>query len=326
MKNLPILILVAAVHVGVSNPLWSADEHVSHSAVRTAVQKSLPYIAERGQWWIDAKKCVTCHRVAFTVWAHVSAAEANMDVDKQQIHAWIDWSFTSMLEKNDKGIVAGTTNLDGVAQMVFATRGTQLTEVQQAQRTQLLRLLEEGQQPDGSWKPAGQLPSQKRPSEETVYVTTGWNRLLGQPMGLSADASENALSFLRSDVELISTESLVVRVLGSADEVSKGRAVEALLDEQNQDGGWGWIRRQESDAMATGQVLFALSSMADSEAVRSQISAAQSWLVATQTQDGSWAVKGTKKKKQNSVEETATYWGTCWSAIGLLESIKAGHN
>ena len=31
--------------------------------IRAAVQKSLPYIAERGQWWMDTKKCVSCHRI-----------------------------------------------------------------------------------------------------------------------------------------------------------------------------------------------------------------------------------------------------------------------
>lgn len=45
------------------------------------------------------------------------------------------------------------------------------------------------------------------------------------------------------------------------------------------------------------------------------------FLVETQRDDGSWAVKGTKEKKKDNVEETAVYWGTTWAAIALLETL-----
>jgi hypothetical protein len=34
-------------------------------------------------------------------------------------------------------------------------------------------------------------------------------------------------------------------------------------------------------------------------------------------------VKGTKKNKRRQIEPTATYWGTCWAVIGLLETLEA---
>ena len=51
------------------------------------------------------------------------------------------------------------------------------------------------------------------------------------------------------------------------------------------------------------------------------IQSAIKFLVETQRDDGSWAVKGTKEKKKTKVEETAVYWGTTWAAIALLETL-----
>ena len=313
------LIIVQPIF-GFSSVLYAAE--ATQDAVRGAVARSLPYIAERGQWWMDKKKCVSCHRGAFTIWAHAAAAEAGLDVDQSQLTAWVDWSFEAMLKKNDKDVVVATQNLDGVAQMLFATRTLALTEAQTTQRNQLLPLLQAGQQDDGSWKPAGQLPSQKRPLPETTYVTTAWNHWMGRAAGLGGAVSTKALAFLKSDRDIVSTESLVVQFVEDSDTAQTQLLLNSILGEQNDDGGWGWIREQESDAMATGQVLYALSMCSHQGKVTSAVELARTYLLTTQTSDGSWEVKGTKKNKQDKIQETATYWGTCWAVIGLLESEK----
>ncbi|MDG2131493.1 MAG: hypothetical protein P8K08_26075 [Fuerstiella sp.] len=321
MKYSRFLILITGLAYLNSCSTASADEPTQH-AVRSAVAKSLPYIAERGQWWMDKKKCVSCHRGAFTIWAHAAAAEAGIDVDQGQLTAWVDWSFEAMLKKNDKDVIVTTQNLNGVAQMLFATRTLALTETQTLQRNQLLPLLQAGQQGDGSWKPAGQLPSQKRPLPETTYITTAWNRWMGGAAGLSDAVSTKALTFLKSDRDVVSTESLVVQLVEDWDTAQTQLALHSILNEQNDDGGWGWIRERESDAMATGQVLYALSMRSREGEATKAIELARMYLLTTQTSDGSWEVKGTKKNKQDKIQETATYWGTCWAVIGLLESEK----
>jgi squalene-hopene/tetraprenyl-beta-curcumene cyclase len=58
-----------------------------------------------------------------------------------------------------------------------------------------------------------------------------------------------------------------------------------LLQKQNQDGGWGF--RQESDAFATGQSLYALRSLGRSEKDPA-VSRGLDWLMQHQQQDGSW--------------------------------------
>lgn len=298
-----------------------ADAESPHSLsneIQAAVRRSLPYIAERGQWWIDRKKCISCHRTTFSIWAVASAKQAGLEVNEDQLQDWVNYSYESLLSANDDKKIVATTNLDGVAQLLFVTQPMEESPDRAAQRSKLIDYLRTGQQEDGSWKPAGQLPSQKRPKPETTWVTTAWAQIYAASSDLPDDVQKQALSFLQSPKELTSTEALVVSLL-LADEQRRPAEVRRLVAEQNEDGGWGWIRNEESNALATGQVLYALS------AVRSAVSsdareAAVRFLLTTQKEDGRWEVKGTKKNKQHRIEETASYWGTCWSAIGLLEA------
>ena len=38
-----------------------------------------------------------------------------------------------------------------------------------------------------------------------------------------------------------------------------------------------------------------------------------------QQPDGSWPVPSTRARDKNKINKTATYWGTTWAVIGLLE-------
>jgi hypothetical protein len=254
---------------------------------------------------MNKKKCVSCHRGTFTIWTHAAAAEAGLDVDQGQLTAWVDWSFEALLKKNDKDVVVTTLNLDGVAQMLYATLA--LTEAQTTQQNQLLPPLKAGQQDNGSWKPAGQLPSQKRPLPEIVYVTTAWNRWMGDAAGFNDAVSMQALAFLKSDRDVVSAESLVVQLVDDSGTARIQLVLDTILGEQNDNGGWGWIREQESDAMATGQVLYARSMQPRASEVSPAVERARTYLLTTQTSDGPWEVKGTKKNKQDKVQKTATY-------------------
>ncbi len=40
-----------------------------------------------------------------------------------------------------------------------------------------------------------------------------------------------------------------------------------------------------------------------------------------QQADGSWAVPSTRVRDQKKMNKPASYWGTVWAAIGLLETV-----
>ena len=112
---------------------------------------------------------------------------------------------------------------------------------------------------------------------------------------------------------------------------SKGLTVSSRLDEwtswaidkslsKHDDGGWGWILNHESDALATGMVLYALNQSGIAPK-QERILKAVEFLTSSQNDDGSWDVKGTKNAKKDHVEETSTYWGTTWAVIALLEFV-----
>jgi len=42
-------------------------------------------------------------------------------------------------------------------------------------------------------------------------------------------------------------------------------------------------------------------------------------ILKNQQPDGSWLVPSTRARDKNKVNQTATYWGTTWAVIGLLE-------
>lgn len=298
-------------------------EAVSPADVRSAVQRSVPYIQERGTWWIEEKNCVSCHRVHSMVWSLSEAQRQQIDVS-DQLGEWINWSTESSLAENDKGKVVGLGNKEALAQMLVGLRsfGDKDGEI----RKEFAALLLDGQQEDGSWKAGGQLPSQKRPKAETNAVSTMWITLalLDHTSDEKTAATvERALKYIENIPTGKSTEWYAVRLLlairQNNESVGK-EMIEHLKGQQHSDGGWGWLIDSPSDALGTGLAMYALAKAAANSSDPTLVRG-QKYLIETQREDGSWAVNGTKEKKKDSEQETATYWGTTWAALGLVTSL-----
>jgi prenyltransferase beta subunit len=97
------------------------------------------------------------------------------------------------------------------------------------------------------------------------------------------------------------------------------KMIELLRRAQNEDGGWGWLNGMESDAIATGQSLYALS-FAPKEKAEQLIARGRAFLQKTQREDGSWNVKGTLTEHKDQVLFTSVFWGTNWAVIGLCRT------
>jgi hypothetical protein len=101
-----------------------------------------------------------------------------------------------------------------------------------------------------------------------------------------------------------------------------------LLDAGNSDGGWGWHKDGPSDPFTTGLAIYALRKARgadDSTVIRD----ARKFLLTTQQPDGSWLTSAknisntTVPERLKARDEIYHYWGTAWSAIGLLETLPA---
>ena len=306
-------------------PVCVAGEKPAAAGVRETIAKSLPFIAEKGRSWIEDRKCVSCHRVSFTTWSLESARKRGFEVDPK-LDDWLDWSLNHQLGENDKGAPVGSTNLDGLSQLLLGRDaiGKSKRNDHESSYAKFVEMIAKGQEENGTWKPAGQLPRQKRPLPETTAVSTMWNALaLGTATSEAADSSrDKALGWIKEAKPGESNEWYVARLLieqrfGTAEETE--RRLKELTQRQNPDGGWGWKKGDPSDALATGQTLYALQKAglpSDDPAITQGLR----FLIDTQRKDGSWSVPGTKSKT-NQPAETSTYWGTCWAVIGLLETL-----
>lgn len=293
----------------------TAQPNHSEAKVRSAIKRSIPYLEKKGVEWIRDKKCVSCHRVGNMVWS-LSEARSNGFKTSEKLDDWIEWSLTASLKKNDKGKVVGLGNKEGVAQLILG-----VDDLAEEKRRDLLDLLKQEQEPNGSWKPGGQLPTQKRLPAETREVSTMWIALALQ--NHAPAAFEKALHHLDEPLGK-STEWIALKLLiarETKNSLSRKRFSRLLIDKQNKDGGWGWLTSEQSDALGTGMALYALRS-AGSEPDLASMLKAQEFLLSNQKEGGFWDVRSTKRKKRGSIEETASYWGTAWAILGLIKGLE----
>jgi hypothetical protein len=186
------------------------------------------------------------------------------------------------------------------------------------------------QRPQGNWQPiaATRAPIQDGDVSRTALAIRALG-VYGMP-GRKAEVDDGirrAADWLAKQTP-VSTEDRVMQLLGLKWASPNSRPREALIREllthQRPDGGWAQTPYLQSDAYATGQVLYALRELgvpASDAALRRGVE----YLVRTQRDDGTWYVKSRAMKIQPYFESGFPYghdqWissaGTAWAAMGL---------
>ena len=284
-----------------------------------AVEKAVRYLKTDGEKWIKRHACVSCHQIPAMVWSLGMASERGIELDKKWLAEQTTWStdpvsFVKRPQKKDldvKKTLAG--NIDTMAQLLLAIDADSDAEW----KKQFIDALVENQAEAGSWKACGQLPFQKRPESETHQVTTLWVVLALLRHGVDDFDLDAAMKFSRAK-EATSTEWYAIDLLVAAEHAPKqvDSKQQALIAHQNEDGGWGWLVDEDSDALATGLALYALKRTGTSDS--DSLQRATSFLLGSQTASGKWDVLGTKEKTKEEFTATSNYWGTAWAVIGLM--------
>jgi hypothetical protein len=198
----------------------------------------------------------------------------------------------------------------------------------------LATYLAKHQEDNGSWKTERtNLTNQNRSDKEMQEAITMWTVLAldsSKKTAVLTAANERALSWLQEVRPGQTTESLVLLLLihhqnGHRDQVKD--LLDELLKRQHEDGGWSWLKDQPSDALATGQSLYALGLTKTLPGNHQALQRARGYLLKTQREEGSWLVPArqfsvkTDVKYLEGADAVYTYWGTGWATIGLLQSL-----
>ena len=298
--------------------LWFAVPALAVDDPRVLVERSLPFLREQGLAWIDKRDCTSCHQVPAMLWSWNLATAAGIAGGEDIVREWTPWAadWRHWNKTGDKDGVdkVSAGNIDTMNFLLLGRAANEAGAWMAEFRAQLLK----NQQVDGSWKPGGQLPLGKRPARETVEVTTQWTllALASCEEPVPEEVTQKAEAYLAAAVPGVSTEWHALRLLRQPEDSSLRVA---LVKWQKPEGGWGWRVDEPSDAFGTGLALYALV-RAGVPLADPALQRALAWLQATQATDGSWPVPSTRARDKNKINPTATYWGTAWAVIGLLEA------
>jgi hypothetical protein len=311
------LLSAACVHGRPSTRVAAANMVVAGQAgpadVPGAVRRALVFLERDGTDWMDGKNplqggkgCVSCHHVGFALWSHREAQRAGVPVPEERMRA---------LEAKARAFVAATSE-DAVMQWTEVMLGGGGHEWPAFHGK-----VKAGQEKNGTWKAAGQFPSQRRPIAESDAVATIWTLLAD---GRAGPHRDRALASLAAAPAGTSNEWLLTRALleqrmgrGAAAE----RLLQTLLGQQRPDGGWSFLPGQASNALSTGETLYALR-VAGRPPTDPALRAGVGYLLRTQAADGTWAVPAAafSTKASESRQYIYRYWGTAWATIGLARA------
>lgn len=287
--------------------------------IKETIVRSIPFLEKEGVKWMTKRKCVSCHQIPAMLWSLNHARNHGFKVSRAKLDEWTDWSAEKMaaIDKDPKR----QPPVDNLIQMMLGRQS--YSDAKAPERFKEFPKWIAQQQTNNFWKAGGQLPRQKRPPRETDEATTMWTLLALKESGSKAADQKQARQWLKNAKPGKSAEWWAVRALlakQSGQEKQARRAVNKLLETQNDDGGWGWILGDKSDALGTGFALHAIGRASDSKAHSEAIQEARAFLTTTQRDDGSWEVPSTKKANNEEPEPTSIYWGTAWAVVGLLDT------
>jgi hypothetical protein len=229
-------------------------------------------------------------------------------------------------------------DLVGVPAIYLAVMSQNLPVLSRDELTRFAVHLARHQEKDGSFLlplPASHGAPPTWESSETLAL---W-ALLAWELSVPADPTqaaevresrEKAVAWLGKTKSTDTSQSTSLRLLLDARTGKSAKQLQARIDQllklQNADGGWSQTQDLASDAYATGQALYALSFAAVNQD-RPEIQRAVAFLLATQSEDGSWPMT---PRNHPGVETTKqpvrwpvpiTYFGSPWAMLGLVRCV-----
>lgn len=335
--------LVAAHLLALCLPLLAcggeivAGNGATREQTEQAVNRAVGYLQAESGTWLKIR-CAACHHAGMPLWALADADRRGYAIDRDYLARKIESILGSTEAMIGKGLVANPAqppdtrpmargvNLGQVFMAVAARSMTSLTDGQ----AQSVKFIESEvinkQQPDGSWEFFLSRP----PINESKATDVAWMLMALEDGARSHPSDSYRAAIERGSAWLDGAEpdNRQAKVLGLLVAVRAGKTrgtIQARIDEilafQRPDGGWGQLADSESDAFATGQVLYVLT-QAGLTAERPEIKRAVGFLVKTQNPDGSWPMKSRSTPDGSPGSAKLLTPITCaassWATLGLV--------
>ena len=295
---------------------------------RTAVERSLAILSAASGRMLTGGGCVACHAQPLTGVA-VTLARA------------IGWTSLSAAGDSTQALTTLTANAPGLLQLrdggglpdtlVYASFFLAAAGTPPARATDgLVHYLAAKQRPEGNWKGTG---ATRAPMQDGNFSRTALSIRALTAYATPARAAEyksrveRAATWLAAQAP-VSTEDRVMQLLGlhwaKADAAPLQTRMQQLRALQRGDGGWAQTPHLDSDAYATGQVLYTLRQLG-MPAADPALQRGAAFLLRTQQDDGSWHVKSRAMKIQPYFESGFPYehdqWishaATAWATMAL---------
>ncbi|HEY3788155.1 MAG TPA: hypothetical protein VGL71_04830 [Urbifossiella sp.] len=333
MFAFPLLLAAAIPSVETAPAPRSAS--VSEAEVRAAIGKSLQHLETSTAAWRKDRKCVSCHQVPFTIWSLTEARSRGFPVDDGRLNDLIGWAFNFCMTSEDKGQKNGGFHL-AMVDMVLSQASAASNAHALTAYPFFETLFDKKQYPDGSWHEVNQIRIAGA-DREANEVDTMWTLLairelerLGEKLpaktrkGLAAER-EKALALLKDArpgrrIDWLALRAQIAREFGKTEESES--LYQELRNEQNADGGWGYVRGGASYPHTTGECLYCLGSSGFT-GNDSSVRRAWKFLVANQQTDGTWWALSRREfnTKPDKANDVTFHWGSGWATIGLLKTL-----
>jgi pimeloyl-ACP methyl ester carboxylesterase len=310
-------------------------------AVRQAAERGLALLAKSGSDWLAQQRCASCHHQGMLLPVVRVARQQGFTIDETSAHAQ-DVRLRTFLATFEPAMQAAHSGDEATARFGLGFFG-QMTSgsawflaalmspgvSQQGLEAAAVAAAGATQLSDGRWR----VGVPRVPIQESDFQTTALMiRALMMAKPQSTDAPQRVA---RARMWLISTPASTTtdrayRVLGlhwsDADLRMVRDAAQAVLDAQDETGGWAQRPGLSADAYATGLALVALRETEGLTPAHTGYRRGVRFLVRTQQRDGSWFVNK-RAASFNSYFESgfpygkhqfSSFTGTAWATMALM--------
>jgi hypothetical protein len=338
LRCLSVIGLLGAVVLTQSSFADEQTATASDERIQAAIERGLSFIDADVITWRAGNECATCHHGTMTVWVHAEAISQGYTLDSAAVSDALNWTKTRFMEKVDQPRDERPGwNMVSTPHIYLSMMARCVPDQTALSPDDLRRIgghFLRHQEEDGSWAwssaPPGNRPPPVFESDEVATLLTSMGlepQLAGDGVDAAAISAslDKASGWLAQSSPNDTTQAELLRLMRMVwSDASRGQIDEAaarILEQQHEDGGWGQIPGAASDAYATGQATYFLS-LAGVPGERDELRRAVEFLVATQTENGSWPMISRSHPDATPYTNPVpiTYFGSAWGTLGLLRA------